>query len=339
MMALSRRRKVLYALITVALVSGLGVLLLVGADVYVHWRTQDVAGVNVWGYRGAPIGSKPSGEIRVVMLGGSTVFGWGLPSHESIPAFLERRLNAAASGRRYSVVNLGAPGEGAYAFQFELADFEYLDYDIVVLYEGYNDLASITPRGQNNYLLWRRESPVFRWTGYYPILPVVLREKSQVLLTGAPGPGDRARFEPGLPTRAAAGAMAAAAALTSQLGGQPGGLTPTPADAPVDDECHDTWKRYCGSVRDAVEWALARNKPVIVIGQPYLSDGHVEQQANVAAMLRARFGADGRVRYINLGHSVDMRDRSIAYDGIHLVASGNDLIASHLASPVLEISR
>jgi len=339
MMALSRRRKVLYGLITVALVSGVGVLLLVAADVYVHWRTQDLAGVNVWGYRGAPIGGKPSGEIRVVMLGGSTVFGWGLPSHESIPAFLERRLNAAASGRRYSVVNLGAPGQGAYGFRVELADFEYLDYDIVILYEGYNDLKSITPRGQNNYLLWRRESPIYRWTGYYPILPVVLGEKSQVLLTGSPGPGDRVRFEPGLATRAAAGAMRAAAALTSELGGRPGGLTPAPAVVPGDDQCTDTWKRYCGSVREAIEWALARNKPVIVTGQPYLSDEHVAQQANLAAMLRARLGADGRVRYIDLGHTVDMRDRSIAYDGVHLVASGNDLIASHLVSPVQEISR
>ncbi len=339
MMALSRRRKCLYALLTVSLVSGVVVALFVAADVYVHWRTQDLAGVNVWGYHGAPIGDKRAGETRVAMLGGSTVYGWGLPSHESIPAFLERRLNDAASGRRYSVVNLGAPGEGAYGFRFELADFEYLDYDVVLLYEGYNDLASITPRGQNNYLLWRRESPIFRWTGYYPILPVVLREKSQVLLTGAPGPGDRARFEPGLAARAAAGAMRAAAALTSQLGGQPGGLSATPADAPVDDECIDTWKRYCGSVRDAVEWTLARNKPVIVITQPYLSDMHVEQQANLAAMLRARFGADRRVRYVNLGHTVDMRDRSVAYDGIHLVATGNDLLASHLVSPVLEISR
>ena len=339
MMQLSRRRRILYALITVVLVSGVAVLLLTAADVYVHWRTQDVAGVNVWGYRGAPVDDKPAGEIRVVMLGGSTVFGWGLPSHESIPAFLERRLNERTTGPRYSVVNLGAPGEGAYGFRFELADFEYLDYDVVCLYEGYNDLGMLTPRGAHNYLLWRHESPIFRWTGYYPILPVVLREKSDVMLRGGQPADDRVRFEPGLATRAAAGAMRAAAALTAQLGGRPGGITPTPADVPVDDECIETWKRYCGSVRDAVEWAVTRNKPVIVVTQPYISELHIEQQANLAVMLRARFGGDRRVLHVDLGRTIDMKDRSIVYDGLHLVASGNDLIASHLVAPVTEISK
>jgi hypothetical protein len=34
-----------------------------------------------------------------------------------------------------------------------------------------------------------------------------------------------------------------------------------------------------------------------------------------------------------------MRNRDIAYDGLHLIASGNDTIASHLVEPVLEAAR
>ena len=71
--------------------------------------------------------------------------------------------------------------QGAYGFVTDLSDFAYLDYDIVTLYEGYNDLPQIPPRGGANYLLWRRSSPVFRWTGYYPLLPVALREKADAL--------------------------------------------------------------------------------------------------------------------------------------------------------------
>jgi len=333
MMALSRRRKVLFGLVTILLASGIVVIGLLAADIYVHWRTQNVAGVNVWGYRGAPVGAKSDGDVRVVMVGGSTVYGWGLPSHESIASFLEQRLNASTAGRRFSVVNLGAPGQGAYGFVTDLADFEYLDYGIVCLYEGYNDLGPMTIRGRDNYLLWRRESPVFRWTGYYPILPVVLREKAD-LMTGGPAKGE-VRFS----ARLAGGAMRAVAAVTGDLGGQVGGLTPAPANAPADGECIDTWARYCGSVREAITWALARNKRVIFATQPYLSDAHKEQQANVAAMLTARFGADPRVTYVNLGDAIDMRNRDIAYDGLHLIASGNDTIASRLVTPVLEAAR
>ena len=339
MMPLSRRRKIVYGLVTMTLVTLVLLIGLLGADIYAHWRTQNVAGVNVWGYRGAPVSAKRAGETRVAMFGGSTVYGWGLPAHESIASFLEQRLNASAAGRRFSVVNLGAPGQGAFGFVTDLADFEYLDYDIVCLYEGYNDTGTITMRGRNNYLLWRRESPVFRWTGYYPILPIVLREKAD-LMTGAGKAADgQVRFRAGFGTRVASGAMRAVAAVTGDLAGQIGGLTPVPANAPKDGECIETWARYCGSVRDAITWALARHKRVIFVTQPYFSDAHKEQQANVAAMLKARFGADRRVTYINLGDAVDMRNPDIAYDGVHLIASGNDTIASGLVAPVLEAAR
>src|SRR4026209_871488 len=121
MIVLTRRREVFYAMLAAgvagagvaAALAGAGVaVLLLAADVFAHVRTQHVAGVNVWGYRGSPVPRKQQGEVRIVMAGGSTVFGWGLPDNESIPAFLERRLNQRGGGRRYSVVNLGAPGQG-----------------------------------------------------------------------------------------------------------------------------------------------------------------------------------------------------------------------------------
>lgn len=330
------RRRLIYAAVAALLATGLVVLLLMIADIYVHWRTQDLAGVNIWGYRGRVMPSKKPGEIRVVMLGGSTAFGWGLPSHESVPAFLERLLNAPAS-TRFSVVNLGAPGQGAYGFLFDLEDFAYLDYDIVCLYEGYNDIRPSTHLGLDNYLLWRRQSPVFRWTGYHPLLPVVLREKAQAMLNGGTvnaAPGE-VEFRAGFATRAAAGAMTAVADATKGLTDNVGALSPIPPDPPVADECIERWRRYCGSVRDAVAWALARGKKVIFVTQPYVSDAHVEQQANVEAMLRARFGGDGRFRYVNLGRAVDLKDRAIAYDGLHLVPRGNEVIAAGLVDAVM----
>ena len=335
MSPLSTKRKLVYAAVTWMLASMVAVLALLIADLYAHWRTQDLAGVNISGYRGSRMPKKQPGEIRVAMFGGSTVYGWGLPSHESIAAFLERRLNASGA-TRFSVVNLGAPGQGAYGFLFDLQDFAYLDYDIVCLYEGYNDVGTITQRGINNYLLWRRESPVFRWTGYYPILPMVLRDKTQAMLNGGDtkeAPGE-VRFRASLGTRIAAGALSAVAEATRGLSSDFNNVSPVPADPAVAGECIEKWRRYCGSVRDAVSWALDRGKHVIFVTQPFLSDAHIEQQANVAAMLGQRFGGDDRVQYVNLGRVIDISDQSTVYDGLHLVARGNDTIASHLVDPV-----
>jgi lysophospholipase L1-like esterase len=346
-LSLRRVLGALWVLLVSSVVALLGVLAI---DVYMHKRTQDLAGVNVWGYRGTPAGAKQSGEVRVVMLGGSTAFGYGLPSHESISAFLERRLNAdpRAGGRRFTVINLGAPGQGAHGFRFDLADYAYLDYDVALLYEGYNDLGSdgvpadVPQRASPNYLLWRRSSPVFRLTGYYPIFPLVFREKAMALRAGNLNTAYEKKdveFKPNIASRATANALQTAATIGDALEHQLGALTNAPVTASSDPSCRDRWRQYCGAVREAVEAALARGTRVAVITQPYVSDKHVEQQADLAAMLASRFGDNSHLRYVNLGHVVDLKDREIAYDRIHLVASGNDRVAAELVAPVLDLLR
>ena len=57
----------------------------------------------------------------------------------------------------------------------------------------------------------------------------------------------------------------------------------------------------------------------------------------MAAMLARKFGKDPRVRYVNLGRLIDMRDPKIAYDGLHLVAGGIMHVADALLEPVLEM--
>jgi hypothetical protein len=344
---LSRRRRLLFAALTI-----LGVVVLLDAgllavDVFLHWRMRTLSGINVWGFRGPTLGKKQPNETRIVMLGGSTVFGFGLRPDESIPALLQERLNqrANASGRRFSVANLGAPGQGAYSFAFDLADYAFLDYDIVLLYEGYNDLGinDVAMRAVPNYLLWHRQSPIFRLTGYYPILPLVLREKGTALLNGGDvnrvERGGRVVFQPGLATQVAAGALNAAAAVSENLERQIGRLSDSPAMPSVEEQCVPKWRQYCGAVRDAVTWALARDRQVIFITQPYASDSHVEQQANVVAMLQSRFSADARLRLVNLGRAIDLRDRSLAFDRLHLNVRGNRAIADRLVEDVLDVSR
>src|SRR4029077_11634409 len=95
-----------------------------------------------------------------------------------MPAILEKTLAARAPGT-FRVVNLAYNNEGAYAFAFTLKDYAYLKYDLVCLYEGYNDLGD-----ELNRFVFRRNSPVFTLTGYLPIFPLVFREKASVMVYG-----------------------------------------------------------------------------------------------------------------------------------------------------------
>ena len=142
----SRRRRWVFiaAAFLIAIIVPVGALAVI--DIYLHTRFQRTGGVNVWGYRGPIAARKRSGEKRVVMLGGSSAFGYGVSWSEAIPARLETKLREA--GQRASVVNLAYNNEGAYSFKFTLDDYQYLDYDLALLYEGYNDLMG-DPRGPN----------------------------------------------------------------------------------------------------------------------------------------------------------------------------------------------
>jgi hypothetical protein len=85
----------------------------------------------------------------------------------------------------------------------------------------------------------------------------------------------------------------------------------------------------------AIEYPLARGKKVMVVGQPYIADVHVEQQAALETAIRERFGQDPRVRVVNLGRVLDLRDRTLSSDGMHLTAAGNRRIAEALRPAVL----
>jgi lysophospholipase L1-like esterase len=347
---LSRRRKLAFIAIAFVVVAALSVSALTALDIYLHHRVQYTAGVNVWGYRGDVVGRKKPGETRIIVLGGSTAFGYGMSWNESWPYYLEQKI---ASGREVpgpvSVVNLGIPTDSARTFVATLNDYEYLKADVVMFYEGYNDLGLDTSPAKNStnpavshYLAWRHQSPIFRWTGYFPIFPLVLNEKAGLLMHGRVGPADAGEvaFRPDLATRTTAAAMKEAADIGVALERRLGKLTDTNAQKSQTQEAGcGHWSQYCGALEEAVEHALARRQLAVVITQPFISDLHIEQQRALADMMRRRFAGEPRVRYIDLGRLIDLRDQTIAYDGIHLVAAGNERIADALVADVVALIR
>jgi hypothetical protein len=344
--AFSERRRFTFALAAAALACVIAAGALLAVDLYLHRKFERSGGVNVRGYKGPVVGRKGPGEFRIAVLGGSTAFGYGVRWDESFPAILERLLNEHASGA-YTVVNLAYNNEGAYSFTFTMTDYGYLDYDLVCLYEGYNDL--IGDVGAPNHAVFRHTSPIFRLTGYMPIFPLVFSEKAAALLHG----GDlvyRGRettvFRPGLATRTTAEILKAAADTGRALERQLPRDTAAPADRPIDEPktgCQNLWQDYCRSMLAAVEYGVAKGKRALVVTQPYatglqLRARHIEQQRQMSEALNRRFGHDARVAYVNLGTTIDLTDPALSFDQMHLTAAGNRRLAASLVAPVVALA-
>ncbi len=323
-----RRRQLLFGLVTATLTIVLMLGTLLAADLWAHRRAERTAGVNRRGYRGALVGAKRDGEWRLTMLGGSTVFGYGVFANESLPAQLEAALRGR--GVDASVVNLGFNSEGAYAFAPNIRDYAALAPDVVILYEGYNDLLPEQP----NRFLGRHGSLVFRATGYFPILPVVLRDKADAVARR--GGGSKTVF-------------GAAAGVVDALSRQIGRLTPAEAagaatsgtDTPTATTgasiASHRWDFYCESVARAIETARAERAKVVVVSQPYISDSHVEQQQALRAALQ-QFRGDPHVAYVDGGRVIDLKDVRLAFDGMHLTPEGNRVMAGVLATALVQLA-
>ena len=95
---------------------------------------------------------KPSNAVRIIMLGDSLTFGWGVRIEDTPAKKLERNLNANPTGRAYEVINAGI-GNSNTAMQvaYFLAKGAKLKPDIVVLNYFIND-AEETPRRKTGYL-------------------------------------------------------------------------------------------------------------------------------------------------------------------------------------------
>lgn len=343
---MTRRKRLVFALAAVGLATLLAGTALLAVDVFLHGRFEKSAGYNVWGYRGPSLGAKEAGEFRVVMLGGSSAYGYGTNWEAAIPAQLEQRLQGRVAGS-VRVVNLGYNNEGVYSFRFTLEDYLWLDYDLALLYEGYNDLLGDS---SPNVQVFRHESPVYRLTGYLPIFPIVFREKAASLLTaGNPGAaysqGEKTVFRPGLAARGTAGVLNAVAGVGQALERQLEHVAATtPREVVVDAStgCRTPWQSYCQSVLAAVEFALAHGSQVLVISQPRFAvgsarhDRHLAQQQELAGLMHRRFAGHDRVAYADVAAVVDLADAAMSFDGMHLTPSGNALVAEALTLPVIE---
>lgn len=126
-----------------------------------HLMGVDVV-INSHGHRNKEIPiDKPPGITRVVMLGDSLTFGWGVPLKNTVSDRLEVLLNENGSEKKFEVINAGI-GNTNTEMQVArfLADEVKFSPDIVVLNYFINDAEPI-PRPTKNILMKYSASYVF----------------------------------------------------------------------------------------------------------------------------------------------------------------------------------
>ena len=106
------------------------------------WLDDGFANINALGLRGPmPEMPKPAGSIRILAIGDSTTFGWGVNDNETYVVQLEKLLHAAYPGDRVSVVNGGV---GAYDLKHDARLLKHfaprLQPDLVLVGLYWNDL-------------------------------------------------------------------------------------------------------------------------------------------------------------------------------------------------------
>ena len=267
-------------------------------DRRVH-QMDPVYGVNQWGYRGAARGERQFGEIRVALLGGNAAFEPGMANGDTLATQILYQLQefGRPSAQEYSIANVSQPQAGADSYVRTLRDYEFLDPDVVCVFDGYDALAGLPQHA-------RERSLVFRATGYLPILPARMLGRPAWLSDPDTGIHD---------------------------------LLQDARTDPADVGCDGASKAYCAAMAETVRFALQRGHPIIVASPPFVSARHAAQQRSLGASLTQAFGGDPRFMYLDLGTAINLANRTASTDGIHRTVLGNHEVGQRIAVGALRL--
>lgn len=147
--------------------------------------------INGRGWRGAePADPKPTDTLRIVALGDSCTFGYGVDESQAWPAQLQHMLDLAFAGvQRFEVISTGVPGYSTWQNRLQMqGDVATLEPDLVVLYpSGHNDITG--NKGRTD-----RKATAFNNS----LLSSLSRSRVWRLLSRAPSEDDREVLPPGL---------------------------------------------------------------------------------------------------------------------------------------------
>jgi len=127
--------------------------------------------LNEYGLRGGPIEPLPSGERRILFLGGSITLGWGVPEEKTVTARLEEKLRAAGEPAQVLNGGVGNYNSERYVSRFfkELTGLNPTD---IVVHYFVRDAEDLSPGG-GNVVLRRSELAITLWIAYHRLVDSV----------------------------------------------------------------------------------------------------------------------------------------------------------------------
>ena len=159
-------------------------------------------------------------------------------------------------------------------------------------------------------MYYRHESPIFRLTGYVPILPIIFQEKAMTIRYGgdleAAYLGEKTAFTPNRTARTTAATLETTARIAASLERQLGRFVQEDEfETDTEALCPGEWDFFCRQIHDAVDLVLSNGKRVIVVTDPFMAEPTVRQRQTsqreaLSSMLEARFRGQA-VRYISIG--------------------------------------
>ena len=113
---------------------------------------------NSFGLRDREISlDKPAQTVRILALGDSTVFGFGVPIEGTFSKRLEAILNQGAGDTQFEVINAGVQSYSLYnSFVYLKRDGIRFDPDLILLETSYNDRRYVPSRFHRDGLLFYR---------------------------------------------------------------------------------------------------------------------------------------------------------------------------------------
>jgi hypothetical protein len=307
-------------------------LLLVAADLWAHVKTQDVGGVNIWGYRGAVARRRQPGEIRVVIVGGTRAFAWGTPG-TALTSELRRMIMFTTDRpgqplRPVVAIDLARLGALPDTYRATLTRFAYLRPDYVCLYD---DL------GERGAVYDPRASGVYAMTGYQPILPLVVREKGMRLTFGSVAAG----------YAAASNAVASREPLLRRIAGGTlelgGGVLAAadrlPAHALVraPRAVDDSPAGYVADMLSAIDVAHREARGVIVVLSPADTPAQAARRGALLDRLHVLdLTGSSWLRLVDLGADPALAGPDLRLDGWNFTSAGVQRVAQLVAPPLVD---
>jgi hypothetical protein len=301
----------------------------VALDLYAHKRAEGLAGLNVWGYRGAVAHQKQSNEIRLVVIGGARAFGLGSAASWTVATVVRQQVMLAIDRpgrpiRDMVSLTLAWPGALPESYTSTLDRFAYLKPDYICIYD---DL------GVGGALLREERSGTFALTGYWPALPVALQEKGMLWRFGSVRAGYVTQLRPAPPS----GLLYRAAGAGLQLAGRAlSGVDGLFAHAAVAHRADDS-ERYAMQLMAVVDAALARSRGVVVAVSPAELPLQASTARSVLPRLEARVSTAKRLRLVNLAEEPMLLDASQRFDDWNYGGDAIAAAAKRIAPAVIDL--